>query len=552
MKKIVLILSCFFVLNTSINQTLAKESNDRYAGKQYWLEALRIGKMWRDVSLYNRQKVVVAIIDDGIYHNHEDLEGRLWLNNNEKKGNKKDDDGNGYVDDFLGYDFVNDTNEMSTLGEHGTAVAGIIGAIKDNEIGIAGISEYAVMMPLIACDQSGCSNDAIIEAIYYAVNNGAQIINLSLGSMTTNGYTEAYDQAIEYAYKNNVVIIVAAGNGDVNGGIGYDLDIIPQSPVCNDVEDNMILGVGSSTEDLKYRTDWTNYGKCVDLFAPGENILSTTVPTDGYLYAEGYTGTSFSAPIITGLAVEVLSAYPKISNKALYNYLQESSINGNVLGVVDAYSLLSSINKKYKNPTLKAADEFSGTISKINPYKNNSETNNDDLLDSNKNSTEETSDFVDIGSSKFKNAISHLKEKGIINGYSDESFKPFNPINRAEFMKIVVSATQTNINGKNCFSDVHEEWFAKYICTGMANGIVGGYPDGTFKPEQNINVVEALKITFKAFDLNVSTKSSDEEWYKPYLEYAKMNNYWLDTFDNINKEITREDMAELIYRIMLR
>ena len=98
------------------------------------------------------------------------------------------------------------------------------------------------LMPLIACSPSGCDDQAILNAIYYAVDNGARIINLSISSGLITGYSSVYDEAIKYAYSNNVVIVVAAGNGDIDGGVGIDLSEVPESPVCNDVGENMILG----------------------------------------------------------------------------------------------------------------------------------------------------------------------------------------------------------------------------------------------------------------------------------------------------------------------
>ena len=158
--------------------------------------------------------------------------------------------------------------------------------------------------------------------------------------------------------------------------------------------------------------------------------------------------------------------------------------------------------------------------------------------------------FSDAEESQFRNAITFLKDRGSVNGYIDGTFKPFNPINRAEFMKIVIGAAEIEPSGKNCFSDIGEEWFAPYVCAGMANGIVGGYSDGSFKPEQQINVAEALKITLKAFGIQAREANNSETWYAPFTEYARSNDYYLDTFNSDDKQLTREDMAELVYRIM--
>ena len=98
-------------------------------------------------------------------------------------------------------------------------------------------------------------------------------------------------------------------------------------------------------------------------------------------------------------------------------------------------------------------------------------------------------------------AIVYLKSKGVIKGYGDGKFLPDTTINRAEFMKIIVGSSVTGAAGKNCFSDVKEEWFAPFVCEAKKRGIVQGYPDGSFKPALNINAVEASKIVAKAFEL---------------------------------------------------
>ncbi|MFH1545811.1 MAG: S-layer homology domain-containing protein, partial [Patescibacteria group bacterium] len=156
----------------------------------------------------------------------------------------------------------------------------------------------------------------------------------------------------------------------------------------------------------------------------------------------------------------------------------------------------------------------------------------------------------DADKSQFKNAITTLKNRGVVNGYDDGTFKPFNPINRAEFMKIVIGASGKQPHGDSCFKDVQKEWFAGYVCKGWSDGIVGGYPDGSFKPEQQINVAEALKITLKAFGIETREASSGEAWHAPFVQYAQNAGYWLNTFDSNSKQLTREDMAELVYRLM--
>ena len=157
---------------------------------------------------------------------------------------------------------------------------------------------------------------------------------------------------------------------------------------------------------------------------------------------------------------------------------------------------------------------------------------------------------ADIASSPYQQAISNLKAKGVIGGYPDGTYKPKNPINRAEFIKIVMGAIGTPASGANCYSDVKDEWFAGYACAAKQQEIATGYPDGSFKPISNINVAEALKIVLEAFVIPVRSLDEGEEWFKPYIEASQSHSLYLPTFDSADKRITREDVAELVSRIL--
>ena len=221
---------------------------------------------------------------------------------------------------------------MISKGSHGTAVAGIIAA-RDNEIGIVGIAPKSKIMPLTVCDYHGCDYDKIYDAIIYATDNGAHVINISLGSRNGYiGYNSELDQALSYAYQKNVVIVVAAGNGDReslnrNGEnqTGMDLDFYKISPVSN----KYVFGVGALDQSNQYRASWSNYGDGVEIYAPGQNIASTVVPaySDGYGYDTSLSGTSFSAPIVSG-AVALMKSYSTLNNSEIINRIIDKSNKG--------------------------------------------------------------------------------------------------------------------------------------------------------------------------------------------------------------------------------
>lgn len=151
----------------------------------------------------------------------------------------------------------------------------------------------------------------------------------------------------------------------------------------------------------------------------------------------------------------------------------------------------------------------------------------------------------------YNSAISYLKNNKIIEGYDDGTFRPDNKINRAEFMKIIITAKYNqdyiDINSKNsCFNDVRTQWFAPYVCIAKNKNIVSGYSNGYFKPSQNISFVEAAKILSEVYGLEVIKGNN---WYEGYVKTLQDNNYIPSTVGILNKKITRGEMAELIWRI---
>lgn len=349
---------------TTASSAGSASTNDQLLTKQWYLNKVNIFDAWKLVDEKNTGNVIVAVIDQGIYINHPDLKMNIWINTKETIGNSKDDDNNGYADDIYGWDFISNNGEMTVRGGHGTHVAGIIGAQTNNGIGIAGIAKNIKLMSLIACSDKGCPTSAVTRAIRYAADNGANVINLSLGSKGTTDYSSEYDDAIKYAYNKGLVIVASAGNGDVEGNSGQNLSLIPQSPVCNDGDQNMILGV-SAVDDVDNFLPWANYGPCVDVLAPGTNIMSAAVPLyDSGSYYSSEDGTSFSAPIVSGIAALLKSKYPQMSNKEIAlrivkhskmitNYQQSNNI-----GTVDAYETLKesytpdSTNSVINNPII--------------------------------------------------------------------------------------------------------------------------------------------------------------------------------------------------------
>jgi len=232
-----------------------------------------------------------AVIDSGVDYTHPDLAANIWVNADEIAGNGIDDDGNGYVDDIRGYDFHNDDNNPYDDHGHGTHVAGTIGAVGNNGIGIAGVNWNVQLMPLkiLGADGSGTTSSAI-EALRYAVDNGAQISNNSWGG---DPYSQALYDAIQYAQEAEHIFVAAAGNGNFFG-LGIDNDANPFYPASYDLDNIVTVAATDHNDNLAI---FSNYGATsVDLAAPGVSILSTT-PNGGYALN---SGTSMAAPHVAG------------------------------------------------------------------------------------------------------------------------------------------------------------------------------------------------------------------------------------------------------------
>lgn len=172
----------------------------------------------------------------------------------------------------------------------------------------------------------------------------------------------------------------------------------------------------------------------------------------------------------------------------------------------------------------------------------------------------ETTPFSDVDSSNSNfQAITYLKEQGIVNGYGDGTFKAGNKISRAEFLKIVMEASE-NLNSAalevaphdgftNCFPDVKDQWFASYVCVATKQNLVKGYDDGTFKPEKEINFAEASKIIANVMALDIASTESADVWYKPYVQALSEKSAIPDDVAGFTYNITRGQMAEMIWRV---
>lgn len=294
---------------------LAQEPNDVYYEEQWYLETIEAPTAWDQET--GSSSIVIAVLDTGISIDHPDLERNIWENQEEIANNGIDDDGNGFVDDVFGWDFVDNDNDPTPDNSaganpdavsHGTVIAGIIGAEGDNGEGVSGVMWDVKIMSVRMLDAqgSGTSLDAT-EAIEYAVANGADVINLSFAGEAND--TRLRD-AIENAYNAGVVIIAALGNE------GKNIDRNPVYPACyKDGSVDWVIGVAATTKEGK-KSAFSNYGRdCSDISAPGEEMFGLEYydGSDDDAYADGWAGTSVASPVVAGAAGILLSAYPDLT-----------------------------------------------------------------------------------------------------------------------------------------------------------------------------------------------------------------------------------------------
>ena len=337
---------------------------DPLFNKQWGMRDIGVQKGWRDTK--GSQQMTVAVIDTGVDYTHEDLVDNLWRNAGEigtdsngqdRSTNGIDDDGNGFIDDVVGWDFAANDNKPFDLSKsgfelfqggnpgHGTHCAGNVAARADNGKGVVGVAPNVKIMVLrfLTEDGQGTTADAI-KSIKYAVDNGAQVLSNSWGSEGEDPKDESGNQAlkdaIQYTQDNNRLFVAAAGNGHQGVGYDNDNDSRPAYPASYDHDTIVSVAALDVNDNLGSFSNWGL--RTVDIGAPGVKVFSTTV---GSQYADtifdkfGITitwdGTSMATPHVAGAADLYWSLHPNASysevKEALLSRTEEiSTLRGKV------------------------------------------------------------------------------------------------------------------------------------------------------------------------------------------------------------------------------
>lgn len=320
-------------------------TNDPWLGNSWAMTKIQANRAW-DLST-GSSSVAVAVIDTGFELNHQELANRWFTNSGEigqtapgdycwdgaqkdKSTNNCDDDQNGYIDDFKGYDFANldnspqagETNANGEATHHGSMVAGVVGAAANNNVGSAGIDQSAKILPLqVFTDDGQADTNTVTAAVDYATDMGVKVINLSLGSDTAD---PTLLSAINRARTNGVLVIAASGNCALN-----------DDPICNNLPTPgrmtypalhpQVLAVGS-TDTNDNRSNFSSYGPQLDISAPGDAVgpLPVFYNNATNYYSNG-SGTSYAAPLVAGLASILIAQNPGATLTELENTLKQSA-----------------------------------------------------------------------------------------------------------------------------------------------------------------------------------------------------------------------------------
>lgn len=304
--------------------------NDNFFGRQWGLHndgsqrttTGRTGKARADMNVLKAwdiatgsSDIIVGIMDSGTKIDHPDLNGRIWVNNEEVK-NGKDDDGNGFVDDINGYNFAYDNPNVKDDGGHGTNIAGTIGASTNNELGYAGIDQKCKLMICKNLDDENLGEYSWWSAsLYYASNNGARVLNMSEGGYD---YSKTLENAINYASDAGCIIIASMMNKN-NGDTYYPASF------------KNVLAVGATdTDDSRCREfTWgggSNWGRHIAVVAPGNKIYGLDYK-DNSNYDVYWSGTSQATAYVSGIASVLLGQDPSRTNKDLREIITQTAID---------------------------------------------------------------------------------------------------------------------------------------------------------------------------------------------------------------------------------
>jgi hypothetical protein len=485
----------------------------------------------------NDNIVTIAVIDDWIKIDHPDLKNIIWTNKLEKLWNWIDDDGNWYIDDYYWWNFVKKSNDIIPMGSHWTMIAWILWAISNNNAWIAWILpnwKVKLMSLIVFWEDWKASDKNVLDAINYAIDNWADIINLSLW-WELYQYNKDYDEIMKRANDKWIVIVVAAWNWDESKDpkvwINTTNDLL--SPVCNGYSKYSVIWVWSLDKTWNV-SSWSNYWNCVDVYTYWEFIFSTS-NTWETLYAI-WSWTSFSAPMVAGIIWLWKLKYWNVWISDVYSAVKWS-LNGNT---IDAVKYLDALWKLVPNTVSKDNTE---EIKTINLWWNNNGKTQNNISNNNK--------------SDLEIAIQWMYDNWLTIYNTPKTFMSNNYLTREQASKFFVQFAITVLNkdkwyisSYNIYSDIYNaDPTLKDFIIYASNMWLFKWSNGKFMPFNNLTQAQALAVTIRILDWYLDEPS--DSWYIYYFYRAQK--YWIlwetikyTSADKIN--ITRWDMALILYR----
>lgn len=487
-----------------------QRTNDPLAYKQYYLSWLNIFSAREKLPLHSTQ-VIIAIIDDWVDTAHPDLSENIRTNQSEISWNWLDDDKNGYIDDIHWRNFTDNSGILNVKGKHWTMVAGIIAWKLNNNIWIAWITPNVKIIPLVVGDIWGKADGYYIaKAIDYAIDNWANIINISLWGDRWD-YKDIYSEYFKKANEKGIIVVVAAWNWDNDTSENsnwINTSVNKISPVCDEVNEKTVIWVWALKTDGTL-TKRSNFGSCVDVYSFWEEVYSTTVNSfekeetrenEPYNY---WAWTSFAAPMIAWIIGLWYNIYWKIDPTTVFDALKNAR-EGNTINTV-----------KYLN-------NLSATIGELNQ------------------------------------AITWMHEKGLTIHDTPKTFKYANPLRRDEAAKFFVQYAKEvlwkkpDYNKENCnFKDLDKAWSdLRNIAIESCQLWLFQWSNWYFKPDSQLSNAQAITVFMRLLKgymdeswSHYANKYFSEAWNLGLISWTALGNR-----NNFDISATRWDVALMLYR----
>ena len=454
--------------------------DDTVYGLQWGIPRVQLPEAWDTET--GSSEVIVAILDTGIDQYRADFAGRI----------------------VFPYSSVSRSTAWPSWRDghgHGTAVAGVAVAQGDDGQGMAGAAWNVKIMPVKIADDDAVSDDSLLaDGIYWAVDHGADIINISFaGSQVTA--TEA--DAIQYALDRDLVVVAAAGN-EASSFVWYPA-ALPG-----------VIAVGATAQSpTDSRADFSATGDALDLAAPGQSILSWHVPTSSW---KTWNGTSFSSPLVAGIAALVRSAEPGLTGAQVSEALTDSADDVGLpgwdrdfgWGVVDAQAALTEAAEVAEGTTTTTSTSTTTTSTTLVTTTSSTTSTTSTSSTTTTSSTTSTTlpsggdHFADVSSSPYYEQIERLAALGVVSGKGDGLFYPGDDVLRQQFAKMIVKTLRypVGLGDLSPFTDVEKkvgELFPyHYVAVAWSRDITQGTDSTHFSPYKSLTRAQLITMVVRA------------------------------------------------------